>query len=593
MRAFEQGLLTLLRTKHADLLDSIRKSGDLSKRRRSQAQGRRSTATPRRSPDDRCPERDDTDEDDRADGLPQGHARSHRLDQGDAEDHQGHADGRGVEAAPRAGGGGSGASLCRAHGAVLGNRSPRRWPAATRRPSCWPAPATTRCICWSSAPPSAACAARSIRRSCGWRASRPMRSIGQGKEVKILCVGRKGYDQLRRVYGKQIVETIELRGVKQIGFEHAEMIAKKIIALFDAGEFDVCTLFFSRFKSVIAQIPTAQQIIPPVFEPAEGRRPGRGLRIRAGRGRNPRRAAAAQSVGAGLPRAAGERRLRAGRAHERDGQRHPQRRRHDPQADAELQPHAPGEDHQGTDRDHLRRRGALTENQLTRTNMATTQNAVGKITQVIGAVVDVQFEGHLPAILNALETKNQRQPPGARSRPASRRIDRAHHRHGHRPKAWCAARRSPTPAQPISVPVGPGRSAASSTSSASRSTKPARSRPKATRAIHQPSADLHRAVDRSADPGHRHQGRRPAGALRQGRQDRPVRRRRRRQDRADHGADQQRRQGARRLFGVRRRRRAHARGQRPLSRDDRVRRQQGPAARARPKARSARWCTAR
>ena len=78
------------------------------------------------------------------------------------------------------------------------------------------------------------------------------------------------------------------------------------------------------------------------------------------------------------------------------------------------------------------------------------------------------------------------------------------------------------------------------------------------------------------DPGHRHQGRRPARALRQGRQDRPVRRRRRRQDRADHGADQQRRQGARRLFGVRRRRRAHPRGQRPLSRDDRVRRQQGP-----------------
>ena len=90
----------------------------------------------------------------------------------------------------------------------------------------------------------------------------------EGKEVKILCVGRKGYDQLRRLYGKQIIETIELRGVKQIGFEQADMIAKKIIALFDAGAFDVCTLFFSRFKSVIAQIQTAQQIIPPVFEKA-------------------------------------------------------------------------------------------------------------------------------------------------------------------------------------------------------------------------------------------------------------------------------------------------------------------------------------
>ena len=88
----------------------------------------------------------------------------------------------------------------------------------------------------------------------------------EGKEVKILCVGRKGHDQLRRLYGKLIIETIELRGVRTIGFEQAEMIAKKIVALFDQGAFDVCTLFFSRFKSVMAQIPTAQQIIPPVFE---------------------------------------------------------------------------------------------------------------------------------------------------------------------------------------------------------------------------------------------------------------------------------------------------------------------------------------
>lgn len=90
--------------------------------------------------------------------------------------------------------------------------------------------------------------------------------INDGKEVKILCVGRKGYDQLRRLYGKLIIETVELRGVRTIGFEQGEMIAKKIIALFDQGAFDICTLFFSRFKSVIAQIPTAQQIIPPVFE---------------------------------------------------------------------------------------------------------------------------------------------------------------------------------------------------------------------------------------------------------------------------------------------------------------------------------------
>jgi len=89
---------------------------------------------------------------------------------------------------------------------------------------------------------------------------------GEGKDVKILCVGRKGFDQLRRQFGKQIIETIELRGVRVLGFEQAEMIAKKIVASFEDGAFDVCTLFFSRFKSVIAQVPTAQQIIPPLFE---------------------------------------------------------------------------------------------------------------------------------------------------------------------------------------------------------------------------------------------------------------------------------------------------------------------------------------
>ena len=94
--------------------------------------------------------------------------------------------------------------------------------------------------------------------------------IAEGKEVKILCVGRKGYEQLRRLYEKRILETIELRGVRTIGFEQADIIAKKIISLFEQGGFDVATLFFSRFKSVIAQIPTAQQIIPPVFEKGEG-----------------------------------------------------------------------------------------------------------------------------------------------------------------------------------------------------------------------------------------------------------------------------------------------------------------------------------
>jgi F-type H+-transporting ATPase subunit gamma len=86
--------------------------------------------------------------------------------------------------------------------------------------------------------------------------------MAEGKEVKLLTVGRKGYEQLRRNYEKQIVDRVELRGVRSIGYSNAEDIADKIIALFDRGEFDVATLFYSRFKSVISQIPTAQQIIP-------------------------------------------------------------------------------------------------------------------------------------------------------------------------------------------------------------------------------------------------------------------------------------------------------------------------------------------
>jgi F-type H+-transporting ATPase subunit gamma len=96
------------------------------------------------------------------------------------------------------------------------------------------------------------------------------RLTAEGKEVKFFCVGRKGYDQLRRLYERQIVDRVELRGVRQIGFEQAQMIAEKILALFEDGGFDVCTLFFSRFKSVIAQLPTAQQIIPAQVTEAPG-----------------------------------------------------------------------------------------------------------------------------------------------------------------------------------------------------------------------------------------------------------------------------------------------------------------------------------
>ena len=86
--------------------------------------------------------------------------------------------------------------------------------------------------------------------------------MAEGKDVKFFCVGRKGYEQLRRQFEKHIIEHIDLRAVRQLAFKNAEDIAEKILARFQAGEFDVCRLFFSRFRSVIAQVPTAQKIIP-------------------------------------------------------------------------------------------------------------------------------------------------------------------------------------------------------------------------------------------------------------------------------------------------------------------------------------------
>ena len=86
--------------------------------------------------------------------------------------------------------------------------------------------------------------------------------LREGKTVKMLLVGKKGFEQLRRQFEQNIVEVIELRNVKQVGFGDADPIGKKIIAMFEAGEFDVCTLFFSRFRSVISQIPTALRLIP-------------------------------------------------------------------------------------------------------------------------------------------------------------------------------------------------------------------------------------------------------------------------------------------------------------------------------------------
>jgi F-type H+-transporting ATPase subunit gamma len=92
----------------------------------------------------------------------------------------------------------------------------------------------------------------------------------EGKTVKILTVGRKGYDSLRRDYARQVVDRVDLKGVKQLTFANAEDIAHKILARFDAGEFDIATLYFSEFKSVIAQKPTAFQVIPAQMPEGQG-----------------------------------------------------------------------------------------------------------------------------------------------------------------------------------------------------------------------------------------------------------------------------------------------------------------------------------
>jgi len=92
--------------------------------------------------------------------------------------------------------------------------------------------------------------------------------LAKGKTVKILTVGRKGREQLRRDLSQYFVGHVDLSAVKRIGYVDAQGIARDVLARFDAGEFDVATLFFNRFQSVISQIPTAQQVIPAVFEGA-------------------------------------------------------------------------------------------------------------------------------------------------------------------------------------------------------------------------------------------------------------------------------------------------------------------------------------
>ncbi|GBE42914.1 MAG TPA: F0F1 ATP synthase subunit gamma [Rhizobiales bacterium] len=93
--------------------------------------------------------------------------------------------------------------------------------------------------------------------------------LEQGKTVKILCVGRKGRDALKRDQSSRIIDLIDMRGVKKLGFEDADKIGQRVLEMFANGEFDVCTLFFSQFQSVLTQEPTALQLIPVKLPEAE------------------------------------------------------------------------------------------------------------------------------------------------------------------------------------------------------------------------------------------------------------------------------------------------------------------------------------
>ncbi len=96
------------------------------------------------------------------------------------------------------------------------------------------------------------------------------RLIASGKTVKIIAVGKKGADVLKRELASNIIDRVDLRAVKSLGFVNADAIGHKVLALFEEGAFDICTMFYSEFKSVISQIPTALQLIPAIVPAVSG-----------------------------------------------------------------------------------------------------------------------------------------------------------------------------------------------------------------------------------------------------------------------------------------------------------------------------------
>ncbi len=162
--------------------------------------------------------------------------------------------------------------------------------------------------------------------------------MGQGKTVKFFCVGKKGYDLLRRQFERQIIERTDLRGVRNIGFDNANEIGRRIIALLRCRGVRRLHALLLALQIDRRADSDGAAADPGASRGLDGHARGgpRLLRLRAGRGGHPHRAAAAQHLGAGVPRAAREHGVVLRRADERDGQRDTQCRRDDQQADDAL-----------------------------------------------------------------------------------------------------------------------------------------------------------------------------------------------------------------------------------------------------------------
>ncbi len=90
--------------------------------------------------------------------------------------------------------------------------------------------------------------------------------LREGKEVKILCIGKKGFAQLKHLHSDKILDVVDMSGIRQVSFSDASPVVMRVLKMFEEGEFDVATLYYSRFKSILTQIVTAQQLIPAAFE---------------------------------------------------------------------------------------------------------------------------------------------------------------------------------------------------------------------------------------------------------------------------------------------------------------------------------------